>query len=96
MLADHTTAPIDERLRATLGFLRTMTVAPDELDADALAAVRAAGVGDAALRDAIYVAFAFNVITRIADSFAAVPLSQLMSREQVLEHEAGFLERGYL
>jgi hypothetical protein len=73
-----------------------MTVAPDDLGRSDVASVRQAGVTDAALRDAIYVAFAFNTITRIADSFAAVPLSRLMSREQVLAHEAAFLERGYL
>jgi hypothetical protein len=51
-----------------LGFLEQLTLRPDELrpaDADA---VRAAGVSDAAIVDAIHVAALFNMITRLADS----------------------------
>ena len=96
MLRDWRTAPIDERLRATLGFLRTLTLTPDELAPEDLEHVRAAGASDDALRDAVHVAFAFNLITRLADAFGAVPLSRLMSREEVIAHETAFLERGYL
>jgi uncharacterized peroxidase-related enzyme len=65
---DWRTAPIDEKLRATLGFLEQLTLRPDELrhaDADA---VRAAGVSENALVDAIHVAALFNMIARLADS----------------------------
>ena len=68
MKEDWRTAPIDERLRATLGFLEKMTLRPEELGpADAVAA-RAAGVADDALVDAIYVCALFNMIVRLADS----------------------------
>ena len=61
MEADWRTAPIDEKLRATLGFVEKLT----REDADA---VRAAGVSDEAIVDAIHVAALFNMITRMADS----------------------------
>ena len=51
-----------------LGFLEKLTLRPDELghaDADA---VRAAGVSDEAIVDAIHVAALFNMIVRLADS----------------------------
>jgi alkylhydroperoxidase family enzyme len=65
---DWSTAPIDERLRATLGFIEKLTLRPHELahaDADA---VLAAGVSRDALVDAIHVAALFNMIARLADS----------------------------
>jgi alkylhydroperoxidase family enzyme len=69
VLRDLDTAPIAEGLRAALRFLRTMTLTPDELVAADAAACIAAGVDKDQLRDAIYVAVAFNTIVRLADSF---------------------------
>ena len=66
---DWRTAPVDGRVRATLGFIEKLTLRPDELaraDADA---VLAEGVSEEALVDAIHVAALFNMIVRLADSF---------------------------
>ena len=62
------TAPIDERLRATLGFIEKLTLRPGELTPDDAATVLAAGVSEEALVDAIHVAALFNMIVRLADS----------------------------
>jgi alkylhydroperoxidase family enzyme len=51
-----------------LGFIETLTLRPAELGLDDADAVRAAGVSDEAIVDAIHVAALFNVITRLADS----------------------------
>ncbi|MBM3268500.1 MAG: hypothetical protein FJZ01_12695 [Candidatus Sericytochromatia bacterium] len=68
MLADHTTAPIDARLRATLDYLRLMVQEPESLGpADARAAL-AAGVTREALADAINVAYLFAIYDRLADA----------------------------
>jgi alkylhydroperoxidase family enzyme len=67
-LGDWRTAPVDERVRATLGFLEKLTLDPASLDADEADKVRAAGVSDDALLDAIAVAALFNTIDRIADA----------------------------
>ena len=68
MKRDWRSAPVDERLRATLGFIEKMTLRPAELSREDADAVRAAGVGDEALIDAIHVAALFNMIVRLADS----------------------------
>ncbi|MCU1277718.1 MAG: hypothetical protein JWM53_1264 [bacterium] len=68
VLADVDTAPIDERLRAALKFARKMTLEPDALAADDVAALRAAGVSTAAAREVAWVTAAFNVMPRLADT----------------------------
>ena len=68
MLEDWRTAPIPEHLRAVLGFLDKLTLAPNELGPDDLAPLRAAGVSDGAIADAIHVCAIFNLIDRVADA----------------------------
>ena len=45
-----------------------MTLAPAEVTAADVDAVRAAGISDEAIEDALAVCFGFNVIDRVADS----------------------------
>ena len=68
MLADWRTAPVDPKVRATLGFLEKLTLAPAEVRQADVAPLRAAGVSDAAIEDAIHVCVLFNVYDRLADS----------------------------
>jgi len=65
---DWRTAPIDDRLRATLSFVEKLTLQPAELTKADADGVLAAGVSREALRDAIHVAALFNMIVRLADS----------------------------
>ena len=65
---DWRTAPVSERLRATLGFLETLTLRPDDVTRAQADAVRAAGVSDEALVDAIHVCAFFSMIVRLADA----------------------------
>ena len=69
VLADLATAPIGEPLRATLGLLRKVTRDHAAVTPDDMRAVLAAGVTKSQIEDALHVAFAFNVITRLADTF---------------------------
>ncbi|MCC7540907.1 MAG: hypothetical protein IT379_32110 [Deltaproteobacteria bacterium] len=68
MLADYRSAPISEKLRATLGLLEKMTLAPDSLGAEDIRPVLALGVSKDALRDAFHVAYLFNIYDRLADT----------------------------
>lgn len=90
-LADLATAPIAEPLRATLGLLRKVTREYDKVTADDMAAVLAAGVTRQQIEDALAVAFAFNVITRLADTFefACGPRAHFDTSAKML------LSRGY-
>ena len=75
---------MDERLRATLGFLEKLTLRPDELSAQDAENVLAAGVREDALIDAIHVAALFAMIVRLADSFDwhVPPEQELVARAE--------------
>ncbi len=62
-------APIAEPLRATLALLRKVTRAHETVTADDMRALLGLGVTREQIEDALDVAFAFNVITRLADTF---------------------------
>ncbi|HTG31687.1 MAG TPA: hypothetical protein VLB76_02055 [Thermoanaerobaculia bacterium] len=68
VLADYRTAPIPEKLRAMLGFLEKLTLNPAGIGPDDVAPLRAAGLTDEKIEDAIHVCALFNVINRVADS----------------------------
>jgi alkylhydroperoxidase family enzyme len=68
VFADPDTAPISGELKATLGLVRKLTLAPEEVGADDLRATLEAGVSEDAVIDAMYVCFAFNLIDRVADA----------------------------
>ena len=67
-LADLETAPIAEPLRATLRMLGNLT-RENTVDVDDMRKVVATGVSEQQIKDALAVAFAFNVTDRLADVF---------------------------
>jgi uncharacterized peroxidase-related enzyme len=67
VVADWRTAPVDERVRATLGLLEKLTRTPDEVGPLHVRAVLDAGVSPEAIRDAIELCALFNTINRVAD-----------------------------
>lgn len=91
VLAGDPAASISEATRATLVFLSKMTLEPDALGPNDVAAVRAAGVSRAALEDAIDVAFAFNLIDRVADTLEF----RVGSAEEFDSGARTLLQRGY-
>jgi len=72
-------------------FLEKLTLDPDAVGPADADAVRAAGVSDQALRDAITVCALFNMIVRLADSFGwdVPPLERIAERAPLM------LEGGY-
>jgi alkylhydroperoxidase family enzyme len=67
-LDDWKSAPIDEKLRAMLGFLEKMCLRPDELVAADAEALRRAGISKQAAADAAYIAYLFCIYARMADT----------------------------
>ena len=91
VLDDYQSAPIGEKLRATLGFLKKVTLAPDSVDAADARAVLDQGVSRTALEDALYTAYCFNTIDRIADALGfAIP-----SADDFAAGARALLARGY-
>jgi alkylhydroperoxidase family enzyme len=90
-LADFETAPIDDRLRETLRFLRKLTLEPAALEPHDAARALAAGVSAGALEDAIDVCALFSTIDRIADALGF----DLPEAEYWARVAPGFLAGGY-
>lgn len=68
VLDDWKSAPVSEPIRLMLAFLEKLTLTPGEVGAIDIAPLRAAGVSDEAIEDAIHVAVLFNIYDRLADS----------------------------
>ncbi|HLQ61754.1 MAG TPA: hypothetical protein VK131_07815 [Candidatus Acidoferrales bacterium] len=91
VLDDWRTAPIDERLRSTLGFLQKLTLGPAEVGPADAATVRAAGVSERALMDAIYVCALFNLVDRVADALGfEVPSAEAFARFAPMQLRFGY------
>ncbi len=91
MLNDFETAMIDDRLRAMLRFVQKMTLTPTDLSPDDGEALRCAGISQEAAIDAVGVGLAFNLIDRLADSFAfAVPSQSVFARMAVRMANGGY------
>jgi alkylhydroperoxidase family enzyme len=101
VFANWREGPLSEQLRTTLALLEKVTLAPGEIVAHDLAALRQAGVTDRAILDATYVCVGFNIIARIADALGfAIPSEEAFSRAAKLlvifgyKRLSGFWTRG--
>ncbi len=74
-----------------LGLLETVTLTPDEVRPAHVEAVRAAGVSDHAINDALHVCYCFNLIDRLADSFGW----HVQTAEQFDKDAKFLLKKGY-
>ncbi len=91
VLEDFEGASIDKKMKEMLRFLEKMTLRPEELSTEDARRLREVGVSDAAIEDAVGVAFAFTVIDRLADSFAfEVPPADVFAKRASM-----MLKRGY-
>jgi alkylhydroperoxidase family enzyme len=75
----------------TLGFLEKLTLAPDEVTRADADAVRASGVSDEALVDAMHICALFSMIVRLADSLGW----DIPSFESFFERADQMLASGY-
>lgn len=92
VLDDWRTAPVDERLRAALGFLEKLTLEPHRVRAADVIPLREAGLSEAAIEDAIHVCALFNIYDRVADTLEF----DVPSRESFAQGAAMLLKRGYV
>jgi len=92
VLDDWRTAPIDAKVRVMLGLLEKITLTPAEIGPEDIAPLRAVGISEQAIEDALVVCALFNIIDRLADALdVAIPSADgFAQRAEVL------LERGYL
>lgn len=74
-----------------LGFLEKLTLSPDCVGSEDIVPLRAVGLSDAAIEDAIYVCAYFNLIDRLADSFEF----ELLDAKGYGQSATSLLARGY-
>lgn len=74
-----------------LGFLEKVTLTPDAVTPADAEAVRATGVSDQAIEDALHVCFSFNLIDRLADAFGW----HVQTQDQFGKDASFLLKRGY-
>ncbi len=67
-LKDWRSARLDPRTSAMLGLLEKLTLEPAQVTSQDVAAVRATGLGDEAIEEAIHVCAIFSVLNRLADA----------------------------
>ena len=68
VLADFRTAPVSAQVKAMCAYLEKMTMSPETLTVADARELKAAGVSREAAEGALFVAFCFNQIVRIADA----------------------------
>lgn len=68
VLDDWRSAPVEPKLRAALAFIEKLTLQPDALGPADVAPMRAQGLSDEAIEDAIHACVLFNIYDRLADS----------------------------
>ena len=88
---DLNTAPVDEKTKLMLDFLRKLTLEPFYITAAEIVPLRAAGLSDDAIEDAIHICANFNIINRLADAFGfEIPSPKGLARSTEI-----LLTRGY-
>lgn len=92
VLDEWQTAPVDERVRATLGLLEKITLTPLSLGPEDMLPLHIAGVSDRAIEEAIAVCTIFNIINRLADAFEV----EIPSDEDFIRAGEYLLVRGYV
>lgn len=92
VLVDWQSASLNEKIRATLCLLEKVTLSPAEIGPDDIVPLRAAGVSELAIEDALIVCALFNIIDRVADALD-VAIPSVEGFERTAER---LLEQGYL
>lgn len=90
-LDDWRSARLDPKTKAILGLLEKLTLEPEKVTSQEMAAVRATGVSDAAIEDAIHVCAIFNSLNRLADALGF----QVPGPQAFIRHGQILLRFGY-
>lgn len=92
LLEDIATAPVEERLKPLLSFVRKLAATPGKVTQADADAVFAAGWEERALHDAIAITARMAFMQRLVQGYGFTPLTQSVARE----HAKKRVERGYV
>jgi alkylhydroperoxidase family enzyme len=68
VLTDYASAPIELNLKSMLAYLEKLTLTPEDVGPDDVVPLRAVGLSDEAIADAVHVCAMFNIYDRLADA----------------------------
>jgi alkylhydroperoxidase family enzyme len=92
VLTDWRAAPVGPKVGAALAFLEKLTLNPADVGHTDVVSLRAAGVSDQAIEDAINVCVLFNIYDRLADAMGW----HLPGPDGYAASGRDLLKRGYL
>lgn len=91
VFADWRTAPVEEPLRAALGFIEQLTLHPAEVDAATVEPLRAQRLSDQDIEEVAVICSLFNVIVRLADTLDfEVPPEEFFAKMAPLMLKGGY------
>ncbi|MEM7333384.1 MAG: hypothetical protein AAF490_14935 [Chloroflexota bacterium] len=97
VLEDWRTAPVDNRMRAILGYLEKLTLHPEQLGPADMDELLEAGLSKTAVYEAGYVCFLFSIIDRLADAFDfTIPDADLVASSGRFLNRFGYTMTRYL
>lgn len=91
LLADIGTAPVEDRFKPLLAYVRKLTLMPSEVTQADADAVFAAGWDEKGLHDAIAVTARMNFMARLVQGHGFIPMSEERARENARNRR----EKGY-
>jgi len=94
VLEDWRNAPVSPKIEVTLGLLEKLTLIPEQVTYTDIEHVRASGVSNQAIEEAIRVCALFNIINRLADAFDFDPMANA-EPEIVTKATTLLLKHGY-
>lgn len=94
VLHDWQNAPVNAKVKATLGLLEKLTLKPEDVTFADVERVRAAGASKQAIEEAMRVCALFNIINRLADAFDFNPMADA-DPETVTKATTMLLRYGY-
>jgi uncharacterized peroxidase-related enzyme len=92
VLGEWRTAPVSPRMRAMLAFLEKLTLDPASVSGADVVPLRAEGLSDAAIEDAIHATALFNIYDRMADTLEF----DVPGQDSFAQGARMLLRRGYL
>jgi alkylhydroperoxidase family enzyme len=92
VLEDWRSAPVEPKLRAALAFVEKLTLDPASVGPADIAPMRAVGISDEAIEDAVHACTLFSVYDRLADSFEF----EIPDEHGFAMSAAMLIKRGYL
>ena len=92
VLDDWRSAPVEPKLRAALAFVEKLTLDPAAVGPADVAPMRAAGISDEGIEDAVHACTLFSVYDRLADSFGF----EIPDAHGFAMSATSLLRRGYL